>query len=290
MIRPAAFGANPETAATNAFQRGAAGSAEELLARARGEFDGFVELLRRNGVEVSVLEDVPEPKKPDALFPNNWVSFHADGRVVLYPMLVPSRRAEVRETVAAELGLVGRRGLDLRLEARGEALEGTGSLVLDRVQRVAYACRSPRTSERLLARFGAEFGYQTLAFDAADARGTPVYHTNVMMAVGERFAILCAEAIGDPAERRAVVERLVRSGHELVALSLAQMDEFTGNALELRARDGERLIVLSRRARRALARAQLETLERHGRIVAAELATIEACGGGSARCMLAEVF
>jgi hypothetical protein len=293
MVRPAAFGANPETAATNAFQRGAVGSADELLARARGEFDALVAALRAHGVEVLVLEDSPMPPKPDAVFPNNWVSFHTDGRVVLYPMLVPSRRAEVHEGLLNELERlgVGRRWLlDLRGEARGEALEGTGSLVLDRASRVAYACRSPRTSERLLARFCAEFGHDALAFDATDARGTPIYHTNVMMAVGETFAIVCAEAIRDAGERANVLERLRSSGHELVAITLAQMDEFAGNALALRSDRGQPLLVMSARARRALRSAQSSVLERHARLVTAELETIEACGGGSARCMLAEVF
>lgn len=294
MIRPAVFGANPETAATNAFQRGAEGSAAELLARARAEFDGLVAALRKHGVEVLVLEDSAEPPKPDAVFPNNWVTFHSDGRVVLYPMLVPSRRAEVRAGLLDELARLGLRGtrrlLDLRGEARGEALEGTGSLVLDRVQRVAYACRSPRTSERLLARFCAELGYEALAFDAVDARGTAIYHTNVMMALGEGFALLCAEAIPDAEERRRVVARLAASGHEVVAITLGQMEEFAGNALALRARGGERLLVLSARARRALRGEQVAALERHATLVTAELATIEACGGGSARCMIAEVF
>ncbi|HEX6881800.1 MAG TPA: arginine deiminase-related protein [Planctomycetota bacterium] len=294
MIRPAAFGANPETAATNAFQRGAEGSAAELLARARAEFDGLVAALRAHGVDVLVLEDEPEPPRPDAVFPNNWVSFHADGRVVLYPMLAPSRRAEVRAGLLGELARLGlsgpRRVLDLRVDAGGEALEGTGSLVLDRAGRVAYACRSPRTSARLLARFCAELGYQAVAFDALDARGVPIYHTNVMMALGEGFALVCAEAIPDEEERARVRAHLAAGGRELVPLTWAQMDEFAGNALALRAGDGRQLLVLSARARRALTPAQLAVLERHATLVSAELATIEACGGGSARCMIAEVF
>jgi hypothetical protein len=294
MIRPACFGANPETAATNAFQRPGERASPELLARARAEFDGLVAALRAHGVEVLVLDDTPAPEKPDALFPNNWVSFHADGRVALYPMQAPSRRAEVRPALLAELarlGLAGERRLvDLRAEADGAFLEGTGSLVLDRVDRVAYACLSPRTSERLLARFGELFGYAPFPFRAVDARGVAIYHTNVMLALGRRFALACLEAVRDARERRALEERLTSGGRELVAITLAQMDEFAGNALELRARDGGALLVLSARARRALRADQRAVLERHTTLVSAELATIETYGGGSARCMLAELF
>lgn len=294
MIRPARFGANPETAASNAFQRERASGGPEVLARARKEFDGLADELRAAGVEVIVIEDTAAPEKPDAVFPNNWVSFHAGGTVVLYPLLAPSRRGEVRLEVLDELERRGaftrRRLVDLRHGEPGGFLEGTGSLVLDRAARVAYACLSPRTSPEMLARFGRELGYEVVAFRAFDARGTPIYHTNVMMSVGRRVAAVCLEAIRDPGERGAVAGRLEASGHELVPLSLAQVDEFAGNLLELRSRSGQALYVLSRRARRALRPEQVAVLERHGRLVAAELDTIETHGGGSARCMLAEVF
>lgn len=294
MIRPARFGANAETAATNAFQRGAVAEAATVLAQARAEFDGLVAALRANGVEVLVLEDPPEPARPDAVFPNNWISFHADGTVVLYPLLAPSRRAEVRPEVLEELqrrGLAApRRVLDLRAEAGAEFLEGTGSLVLDRAARVAYACLSPRTSPTLLARFCAALGYRARAFHASDARGVPIYHTNVMMAVGTRCALVGLEAIPDARERAEVAAELTATGHELVALTQAQLDEFAGNVLELRSRAGEALLVLSARARRALRPDQRAVLERHARLVSADLTTIETHGGGSARCMLAEVF
>lgn len=294
MIRPARFGTNAETAATNAFQRDAVGDAATVLARARGEFDGLVVALRASGVDVLVVEDSPEPAKPDAVFPNNWISFHADGTVVLYPLLAPSRRAEVRPEVLGELERCGlgppRRVLDLRTEAGAEFLEGTGSLVLDRAARVAYACLSPRTSARLLARFGTALGYRTRAFHATDARGVAIYHTNVMMSVGTRFALVCLDALGDAHERAELAAELVATGKELVPLTLDQLDEFAGNVLELRARSGEALLVLSARARRALRPDQLAILGRHARLVSADLTTIESHGGGSARCMLAEVF
>ena len=295
MIRPLRFGSNPETAATNAFQRPGEGAGPELLARVRAEFDGLVNALRSGGVDVVVIEDTAEPEKPDAVFPNNWISFHADGKAVLYPLLAPSRRNEVRLDVLAELerrGASGRRSVvDLRAASgAGGFLEGTGSLVLDRAGRVVYACLSPRTSERMLARFAHELGYETVAFHAFDARGVAIYHTNVMMSVGSAVAVVCLESIREPAERRTVQERLRARGRELVTLTLEQVDEFAGNLLELRSRSGEALFVLSARARRALRPDQARVLERHGRLVSAELDTIETYGGGSARCMIAEVF
>ena len=294
LIRPARFGSNPETAATNAFQRSGSGDAERVLARARAELDALAAALRAHGVDALVVEDTHEPAKPDAVFPNNWVSFHADGTVVLYPLLAPSRRDEVRPELLRELETRGvrppRRLVDLRADAGGQFLEGTGSLVLDRAARVAYACLSARTSPALLARFCEELGYRPVAFSAVDARGTPIYHTNVMMAVGTRVAVACLEAIADARERATVERELAASGHELVPITLAQVDEFAGNVLELRSRSGEALLVLSARARRALRPDQLAVLERHARLVSADLATIEEHGGGSARCMLAEVF
>jgi hypothetical protein len=295
MIRPAGFGANAETAATNVFQRDPRGTAEEILLRARAEFDALVAALRAHGVDVHVVEDTPEPPKPDAIFPNNWVSFHADGSAVLYPLLAPSRRAEVRPEVLSELARRGARAqgriIDLRAGCgETEFLEGTGSLVLDRVHRVAYACLSPRTARAPLERFCRELAYEPFPFHAADARGVPIYHTNVMLSVGTRVAIACLESVRDARERRTLEERLVQSDHELVALSLAQMEEFAGNTLELRARDGRALFVLSVRALRALHAEQRARLERHGTLVSSELETIETHGGGSARCMLAELF
>jgi hypothetical protein len=293
MIRPAHFGSNPETAATNAFQRALPEGPAELLRRARVEFDALAGELRAHGVKVHVFDDTPEPVKLDALFPNNWVSFHAGGTAVLYPMQPESRRTEVRpelvERLATSRGGAGR-CLDLRAEAGGEFLEGTGSLVLDRLWRVAYACHSPRTSARLVKRFCERLGYEPHLFHARDARGVPAYHTNVVLALGTRFAIVCLEALSDARERAALAAELRASERELVPITLAQMDEFAANALELQGSAGTTLLVLSARARRALDPAQRAVLERHATLVSAELTTIETCGGGSARCMLAEVF
>jgi hypothetical protein len=292
MVRPAHFGWNPETAESNRFQRSGAGAGESMAA-AR-EFDTLAASLSDAGVEVVVADDSPEPVKPDACFPNNWVSFHADGSVVLYPMLAPSRRAERRPEPVAEVERAGfrvSRTIDLSpLERRGEFLEGTGSLVLDRPSRTAYACRSPRTTPVALAEFSAALGYRTVEFDALGPDGRPAYHTNVLMAVGEGVAVLCTEAISDAARRAAVVAALAESGHEVIEIDVAEMGSFAGNLLMLRARDGGARIALSEAAWQGLAPGKRRRLERRGGIVATPIPTIEWLGGGSVRCMLAEIF
>jgi hypothetical protein len=292
MVRPARFGANPETADSNRFQQAGA-SAGDAAAAVR-EFDALALRLSDAGVEVVVAEDTPEPAKPDACFPNNWVSFHADGSVVLYPLMAPSRRAERRREPIAQLERAGfriARTIDLSpLETRGEFLEGTGSLVLDRPRRVAYACRSPRTTPGGLAEFSAALGYRVVAFDALGPGGRPAYHTNVLMAIGERFAILCASAIPDTARRAAIVDELARAGHEVIEIDAGEMSRFAGNLLALRARSGSALIALSDAAWHALAPDRRRRLERHGAIVTSPIPTVERLGGGSVRCMIAEVF
>ena len=292
MVRPAHFGANPETADSNRFQQANARPGD--VQAALREFDGIVGSLERAGVEVHVADDTPEPVKPDACFPNNWVSFHADGTVVLYPMMAPTRRAECREAPIEQLcgaGFQVARTIDLRpLEARGEYLEGTGSLVLDRSHRIAYACRSPRTTAAALADFAAALGYRVVAFDALGPDGRPAYHTNVLMAMGERFAILCAAAIPDADRRAAVLRALEDTGHEVIEIDIAEMNGFAGNLLALHSRDGDALIAGSDAAWGALAPDRRRRLERHGAIVSAPIPTIERLGGGSVRCMIAEVF
>ena len=292
MIRPARFGANPETADSNRFQR--AGAAPGDAAAAAREFDALAGALGQAGVDVEVAEDSPEPPKPDACFPNNWVTFHADGSVVLYPMMAPTRRAERREAPIAQLRRAGfhvARTVDLSpLEGRGEYLEGTGSLVLDRPSRIAYACLSPRTTSAALAEFSATLGYRIVSFDALGPDGRPAYHTNVLMAIGDAFAVVCAESIAGPAPRTAVLAELARNGREVIVIDTAEMNGFAGNLLALRARSGDPLVALSEAAWRALAPEKRRRLERHGAIVAVAIPTIERLGGGSVRCMLAEVF
>ncbi len=292
MIRPARFGANPETAASNRFQQG--GATQDAPVMALREFDGLVMRLSDAGIAVHVADDSPLPVKPDACFPNNWVSFHDDGSVVLYPLMALSRRAERREEPIALLRSVGfriTRTIDLtHWEGRGEYLEGTGSLVLDRCHRIAYTCWSPRTTPGALRDFASRLGYRVVSFDARGPGGQAIYHTNVMMAIGDGFALLCPEAIPDAAERAVVLRTLAQSGHEPMHISVAQMNGFAGNLLALRTGDGRPLIAMSTAARDCLTPQQRRTLERHGEIVAAPIPTIEKYGGGSVRCMIAEVF
>ena len=295
MIRPVAFCSNPETAGSNAFQRapGVVDPQEEQAAALK-EFDGLVATLRAAGVRVIVEEDTLEPHTPDSVFPNNWISFHADGDVVVYPMMAPSRRGERRRDIVERLATVEgfhvARVIDLSdNEAQGRFLEGTGSMVFDRIGRVAYACLSPRTDLDLLAEFGRRFDYEPVAFAAADADGVPIYHTNVMMAMGEGFAVLCADAICDPVQREAVIGRLNASGHEVVQISPGQMASFAGNMLALAAPDGGQLLAMSARAEACLDPGQRATLARYARIVSAPIDNIEDSAGGSVRCMLAGV-
>ena len=290
MVRPANFGFNPQTAASNVFQRTADG---EIHGLALGEFDRLAESLQRAGVTVIVVRDTPEPVKPDAIFPNNWVSFHVDGTVVLYPMLAPNRRVERREDVLGEVLAAGgfrtSRTVDLSdHENHGQYLEGTGSLVLDRVRHVAYANISARTDLDVLGDFAQQLDYDLATFESTDEAGRPIYHTNVMMAVGTRFAVICSESIADRNRRRAVHATLEAAGREIVEISFAQMHAFAGNLLELSPPES-RIIALSTTAWKSLDAGRRRALERHGDIVAADIPVIERHGGGGVRCMLAEV-
>ncbi|NHA14250.1 citrulline utilization hydrolase CtlX [Thioalkalivibrio sp. XN279] len=295
LVRPVAFHGNPETAESNAFQRPpeAADPAAEQAAAAV-EFAGLMEALSAAGVGTVVVPDKVSPATPDAVFPNNWVSFHADGTAVLYPMMAPSRRGERRQDILELLssahGFRIERVLDLSPhEQAGRFLEGTGSMVLDRVNRVAYACLSPRTDAEVLAEAARLLDYEPIAFLATDAEGIAVYHTNVMMCLGADFAVLCEQAIGDPGQRAAVRRRLEQTGHEIVPIDFTQMRSFAGNMLELRGHDGERVLALSARALECLAPAQVQALESRCRLLPVPVAAIEEGGGGSVRCMLAEV-
>jgi hypothetical protein len=294
MIRPVRFGSNPLTAASNRFQgRNPDEPAQQQLDAAR-EFDGLCEALEAAGIEVVTVVDTLEPEKPDAIFPNNWVSFHADGRVVLYPMLAPNRRTERRldiiEMLGRDHGFVVREIIDLSChEADGHFLEGTGSLVLDRAHRVAYACLSPRTTPNALGDFSRRLDYEVVAFDAVDRNGTPVYHTNVMMNVGEKTAVICAEAIPDDGQRDAVLARLRVTGHDVIEIRMDQMESFAGNMLELRAASGNTMIAMSGQALRSLDGDQLAALACNSTIVSAPIEHIERSAGGSVRCMLAEI-
>ena len=296
LIRPAAFAFNPETAESNGFQRADGADPARDAALARTEFDGLVDRLHEAGVRTLVVEDTLVPPKPDAVFPNNWVSFHADGTLVLYPMQSPSRRAERREDllrqVAARLGFEERRRIDLTAhESSGRYLEGTGSLVLDHAERVAYACRSPRTDAALVEDWCRQMDYEPVIFDAATADGRPVYHTNVLLWIGEAVLGIGADWIAD-GDKSHVLARLGASGREIVELPDGALRGFAGNALELRCADGDagRALVLSATAAEALGEDCLQRLAAAtDRLVIAPVPTIERYGGGSVRCMLAEV-
>ena len=294
MIRPARFESNPLTAASNRFQGRSSSSPEEQHAIALREFDGLAAALREAGIEVIVVDDTVEPHTPDAIFPNNWISMHADGRVVLYPMEAENRRTERRHDIIDYLDKHARRQVtdvvDLSAhEDAGHFLEGTGSMVLDRANRVAYACVSSRTHLDPLGEFAQRMGYDVVAFDAVDSGGVPIYHTNVLMNVGEQLAVICAEAIPRDEQRNAVLTRLRETGHDILELSYAQLDAFAGNMLELRNNNGERVLAMSQQAYDSLNEKQRATLAANARIVKAPIDNIESSAGGSVRCMLAEV-
>lgn len=292
MIRPVRFAGNEQTAASNRFQQLGSVS-DDAQSRALAEFESLAKALDAAGVDVHVFDDTPEPHTPDSIFPNNWVSFHSDGTVVLYPMMAPNRRLERRldliEALDIDEGFRIARTVDLSYrEAEDKFLEGTGSLVLDRVNRIAYACLSPRTDMDVLGEFAQRLDYEIVAFEATDANGTPIYHTNVLMSVGEKFAAVCVDCI-EPPRQSAVVNMLSSTGHELVNLTASQMHSFAGNMLQLRTRSGGHIIAMSEAARQSLDPAQLAILEKHGTLVAVPIPTIERLGGGSVRCMIAEV-
>ena len=293
MVRPASFGFNEETRESNRFQRADDTLDDFAAALAQQEFDGVVGALRDAQVTVAVVEDEPAPRCPDAIFPNNWVSLHADGTVVLYPMLARTRRAERRYehlyTVERATGRRVQHVLDLsHYECDGQFLEGTGSVVFDHRARVAYAALSPRTHREPLDELCAELGYRACPFRASDA-GVAIYHTNVLLAIGTGFAVVAAGAI-DPSQREDVLGELRQGGREIVAIDAHQMASFAGNLLELRAADGARVLAMSAAAAQAFG-PSLDVLRRHvDRIVTAPIPTIETLGGGSVRCMLAEVF
>jgi hypothetical protein len=297
MVRPEAFGYNAETASTNRFQGtpdAAAAFTADATARARAEFDGTVAALRGGGLRVCVAADSPAPPKPDAVFPNNWVSFHEDGTVVLYPMRDPSRRRERNEalidSVKRELGFVERRRYDLTAEERrGRFLEGTGSLVLDRARHVAFVCRSPRTDEDLAREWAREMGYEPVVFDAASPDGTPVYHTNVLLWIGARICGCGLEWV-DEAQRGLLESALREGGRDLLALDGTALRGYAGNMFDVPSGTDTSLLAASRTAWNSLSGAQRDQLEQaRCQPLLADIPTIETLGGGSLRCMLAEV-
>ena len=296
MIRPASFRMNEETAVNNYFQSETQLDPRMVVGAAQREFDEFVALLRANGVNVIVVEDIKENDTPDALFPNNWISMHKEGKVGLYPMFAENRRRERREDI---LDILEENGFEISevidyssAEEEEVFLEGTGSLILDRENGIAYCALSDRANEELLIEFCEDFEYTPIIFGAyqsAENKRLPIYHTNVMMCVADRFAVICLDSIDDKKERKAVKEQLKSNGKTIVAITEKQMHEFAGNMLQVKATNGP-VLVMSDRAYRSLQPDQIKTLESFGPIIHPKLDIIETCGGGSARCMMAEIF
>jgi hypothetical protein len=291
MIRPVYFTYNVQTAADNKFQ--VAGNAEAAQEKALEEFDAFVKKLRGSDIDVTVINDTPEPHTPDSIFPNNWVSFHDEGTIFLYPMYAENRRAERKKhvldeidkkfTISSKVDLTG-------YESENIFLEGTGSMVLDRENKIAYACLSARTNMKVLEDFCKKMNYTSCTFTATDDSGDEIYHTNVMMCVADKYVVICLDSISDETERRHVIDTIKNTGKEIISISIEQMNRFAGNMLQLQNKHGEKILVMSDQAFSSLSYEQISELEKYNRIVYSDLDSIETNGGGSARCMIAEVF
>ncbi|MNS00017.1 hypothetical protein D3C72_312580 [compost metagenome] len=298
MIRPVAFRMNEQTAVNNYYQKVLDGLLPSTVnAKAQLEFDVFVEKLRSVGVDVTVVDDVVNPDTPDSVFPNNWISFHENGDVALYPMFAENRRLERREDVLdilEEKGFVINNIMDYTsAEEDGFFLEGTGSLVLDRENGKAYCALSPRADEELFIEFCEDFEFTPVIFEAfqtVNGERKLIYHTNVMMCLGETFAVICADCIDDKKERKMVLESLRGDEKEIILITEDQVNNFAGNMLEVKGADDRRYLVMSTSAYQSLTKKQIAQLEEHVTILSSSLDTIEACGGGSARCMMAEIF
>ena len=299
MIRPVGFRMNEQTAVNNYYQKVIDGlSPENVNAKAQEEFDTFVQKLRMVGIDVTVVDDTLDPSTPDSIFPNNWISFHENGDVVLYPMFAENRRLERREDI---LDILEAKGFQINdeimdytaAEEDGFYLEGTGSIVLDRENGKAYCALSPRADEELFIEFCEDFDMSPIIFEAFQTVGAErklIYHTNVMMCIGDTFAVICADCIDDKKERKMVLASLRADEKEIILITEAQMNNFAGNMLELLGSDERRYLIMSQSAHQSLTKKQIAQLEEHITILSSSLDTIEACGGGSARCMMAEIF
>lgn len=291
MIRPAAFAYNPQTAVNNSFQKEA--GHEAIQQKALQEFDDFVNMLRANGIDVTVMDDIPLPHTPDSVFPNNWVSFHEDGTVVTYPMFADNRRTERNKNIIEKMAgrFFIRSATDLTFyENKNEFLEGTGSMVLDRDNELAYTCLSPRTYPSVLYDFANAMGYRPVLFNAVDAQGNEIYHTNVMMCIADEYAVICLETVRDHFQKQMLLQKFEETGKEVIEITIAQMNHFAGNMLQVENNEGEKLLVMSTQAFESLNSRQRALLESFNPIIHSPLFTIEENGGGSARCMMAEIF
>ncbi|RAR47187.1 citrulline utilization hydrolase CtlX [Flavobacterium lacus] len=298
MIRPVAFRMNEQTAVNNYYQKVLDNTTPATVnAKAQQEFDVFVEKLQKVGVNVIVVDDTLDPDTPDSIFPNNWISFHENGDVTLYPMFAENRRAERREDILDILednGFVINEIMDYTsAEEDGFFLEGTGSIVLDRDNSKAYCALSPRADEELFIEFCEDFDVAPVIFEAyqtVNGERKHMYHTNVMMCIAETFAVICADCIDDKQERKMVLDNLKADGKDIILVTEDQVNNFAGNMLQVKGKDDKRYLVMSNSAYQSLTKAQIHKIEQHCEILHANLDTIEACGGGSARCMMAEIF
>lgn len=294
MIEPAAFGFNAETAQNNYFQINSENA--ETQNRALQEFNNFVEKLRNKGINVIIVKDTLEPHTPDSIFPNNWISMHSDGTVVLYPMCAVNRRGERRNDILEILqrNFSVKEIIDLSApENDGKFLEGTGSMIFDHDNKLAYGSVSLRLDEPLFREFCKKFGFEPVVFHSyqtANNERLPIYHTNVMMCVADQFVVICLDCIDDETERVKVVNAIVNSGKEIIEISESQMQQFAGNMLQVQNSDGKKFLVMSQSAYQSLTPEQILNIEKYSEIIYSDLETIETNGGGSARCMLAEVF
>jgi hypothetical protein len=294
MIRPAHFGYNEETAKNNAFQtKTEAIDFSNLEATARQEFDQMVELLQSKGINVMVIEDTDQPVKPDAVFPNNWISFHENSSIITYPMYAKNRRIERREDIIEKVGqhfnIKNRYSFEF-YEDEDLFLEGTGSMILDRPSKIVYACLSPRTDATLIDKFNVLMGYRSCIFRSVDRSGKDIYHTNVMMALGEDFVVICLESIPDEDSRKELRSLFENTGKQIIEINYAQMEAFAGNMLEVLGSNDKRYLVMSRTAYDSLTNEQIQTLSALTNILAVPIPNIEKHGGGSVRCMMAEIF
>ncbi|WP_207532083.1 citrulline utilization hydrolase CtlX [Desertivirga arenae] len=292
MVRPRRFGFNDQTAVSNFFVNKAT-KYQEVHQKALREFDQLAEVLERHGIKVSIFEAMNEPYSPDSIFPNNWISTHEDGSTFLYPMEAPNRRMERREDILATLSQYYqvKEIIDLtHFERQNQFLEGTGSMILDRRNKIAYACLSSRTSKSALSEFCRISGYRAVTFNAVDKNNRAIYHSNVMMSVGSDFSLVCTESIRDSEEIDSLNKSLQQTEKQIIPITLEQVNHFAGNILEIRSNKGEPMIIMSEQAFKSLRPEQIKRLERFGDLLFSPLYTIEAVGGGSARCMIAEIF
>lgn len=293
LIRPANFNFNQETAGSNAFQTKVSENGDALSQKAIAEFDSMVNTLREKGVSVTVIEDTPEPVKPDAIFPNNWISFHRDGRIMLYPMFAPNRRIERRKDIIEQLReqFQVKEVMDFsQNETDNLFLEGTGSIVFDHANKIGYACLSPRTNKPMFEIVCQNLGYKAISFHSHDQNGKEIYHTNVMMCVAEKFVVICMESITDPAEKDMLLDQFRSTGHEIIDIDFEQMNNYAGNMLGVKTKSGASLLVMSQSAFNSLNKDQVDRIKNYTEPLPFSIDTIETVGGGSVRCMIAENF